>query len=643
MNTSIRRWLTLGASVGFVLVACGDTADEQKKLAGIAQGCTLNSDCNNPLVCAFQRCHEACVESRDCPPGQRCIAGEDDTNVCQLPDEVSCMTSSGCDGSQVCAIDRECRDACTSENECIGAQVCATTGACADPDEVDKDGNLPPAGGTGGMGGTGGGKGGTSGTSGTSGEGGEGGDGTGGTSGSSGSTGEGGTTMTGGTSPGGMGGTTSGTGGAPGGRGGTAGSSSGSGGVAAGAGGTPGGAGGGTAGSGTAGGGRGGMAGAGAGGAAGGGSGGTTGGAGSGGTAGASGSGGTGGTAPSACIQQLYGDYALRTDGRLLYETSSQQIPIVDAATASPLTNVTSVLHGQNHGCASRSDGSAWCWGLATHGNNQGQLGDGTNTVASLYRGVRVRTSASAYLENVTAVASSSWYSLNTSCAISAGNVWCWGTLTDLTNNGTTLDSPYAVRVTVDGVNPLTNAVALAVSYGHACAIVRPSTTNELWCWGDNSYGEAGNGLQTRVRYPTKIVGVTNPSSVRVNAETSMVLEGNRVKCWGRNAFQDCGTADATHPVLAPTVVKVQGGTALDGVTAIGSGSSETCVVRSDQSLWCWGYQIGSYAVPYSPGGTAVTGATHAGTASTSPRFMTSDGKYHLGATLRDPNCNPLE
>jgi hypothetical protein len=538
MRTSIRRWLALGAGAGFVLVACGDTAEEEKKLAGIAQGCTLNSDCNNPLVCAFQRCHEACTETRDCTPPQRCVAGDEGTNVCQLPDDVDCMMSSGCNGSQVCAVDHECRDACTSENECIGAQVCATSGACAEPDEVDDDGDLPPAGGTGGMGGTGGGgKGGTgatSGTAGMSGEGGDTGEGGEGTGGTSGSGGQGGSTATGGTAgDGGRGGTAAGMAGmsaGSAGKGGAAGSagssgSAGTGGSAAGAGGTVGGAGsGGTSGSG----GRGGM------------SGGGSGGSGTSGASGSSGSGGSGGIAPTACVQSLSGDYILRTDGRLLYETPSAQIAIVDTANAAPLTNVTSVLNGQAHGCASRSDGSAWCWPTTTAGNGQGQLGDGTTSVASLYRGVRVRTSSSAYLENVTAVASSSWYSLYSSCAISAGTVWCWGTLTDLTNNGTTLNGPYAVQVTVDGVNPLTNVVGLALSYGHACALVRPSTTNELWCWGDNAYGEAGNGLQTRVRYPTKIVGVANPSQVFVTAETSLALEGNRVKCWGRNSFQEC-------------------------------------------------------------------------------------------------------
>jgi len=38
--------------------ACGgdDTAP-----AGEAQGCSINTDCNNPLVCAFRKCHKQCM------------------------------------------------------------------------------------------------------------------------------------------------------------------------------------------------------------------------------------------------------------------------------------------------------------------------------------------------------------------------------------------------------------------------------------------------------------------------------------------------------------------------------------------------------------------------------------------------------
>src|SRR5689334_1935467 len=69
--------------------------DTPPPLAVRAEGCTLNSDCNDPLKCTFARCHAACRETQDCLRGERCIklpAG----NVCQLPDELECTFTSNC-------------------------------------------------------------------------------------------------------------------------------------------------------------------------------------------------------------------------------------------------------------------------------------------------------------------------------------------------------------------------------------------------------------------------------------------------------------------------------------------------------------------------------------------------------------------
>jgi len=230
--SGLRGWFGLCWSACLVAVACGDTQDPGK-LAGLADGCTLNSECTSPLICAFQRCHTQCEETRDCPSGLRCVEGENGRNVCLLPDETGCLSTAACQGDQICGVDRQCRDVCTDSDECIGAQVCSTTGTCAEPDEVDGSGNLPNVSGSGGNGG-----GGASGRGGGAGEGGEissGGTGaSGGKGGSTGGTtsegGEGGDPGTGGS------GASSGSGGS-GGNGGTAGSSAGNGGTAGSAGG----------------------------------------------------------------------------------------------------------------------------------------------------------------------------------------------------------------------------------------------------------------------------------------------------------------------------------------------------------------------------------------------------------------------
>jgi hypothetical protein len=200
MRLRLRRAIFIGTVTALFIWSCGGSDEEKLKLAKLSEGCSLNSDCNDPLVCTFERCHQACEADRDCPLPQRCVRGTDG-RVCQLPDDTDCARDSECEGDQVCGIDGECRDQCGANSDCGDDQICANSGECAsedpDRDTVDDDGNIVPDGngGEGGMGSGGtstGGRGGT-GTGGT-GEGGEGGMNDGGMS-------------SGGTDTGGMGGT----------------------------------------------------------------------------------------------------------------------------------------------------------------------------------------------------------------------------------------------------------------------------------------------------------------------------------------------------------------------------------------------------------------------------------------------------
>jgi len=620
MALRFRGWLALGSTVGVVVVACGDDPVATTP-AKLAQGCTLNSECATPLICAFQRCHTACNESRDCPTGQRCVAADGGKNVCLLPDEEECVSDAGCQGDQVCAEDQECRDPCTDDDHCIGDQVCSTSDTCADPDEVDPDGNLTPgSGGTGGSSGGGGkgGNGGKGGSGGDAGMGGESGEASGGRTGGTGGTGgSGGDAGQGEGAEGGTGGS-SGNGGTAGtdpGTGGTAGTDIAAGGTSAGTSGS----------SGTAGGGAGGV-----------GNGGTAGT-----TAGTAGSAGSAGSGGAGCIRELYGEYAVRTDGALLYE-GAQERRIVDAGTALALTDVVNVLTGSYHGCAARTDGSAWCWPISSTGDQQGQVGDGPTEATTLFAAVRVKTSDTTYLQNVTSVASTSSYSVFESCAVAGGTVWCWGNTTDLLNNGTTTYTNYATQVTTNGTTPLSNVKEVALSWGHACALVDTGAGNEVWCWGDNDNAEAGTGSVGRVQYPTKIIGLVDPRALAVTAETSFAIDGDRVKCWGRNAFKECGINSNTSPQYTPVLVRLQGGTALDGVASLAATSSEACAERTDQSIWCWGNPWQMYAAAH-PAVTPATGVVSVALGVTSnPRYLTSDGVLHMDTVSRNPDCGPL-
>jgi hypothetical protein len=123
-----------------LLVACS----EAKKI-DIGGVCTLNSDCNSPLVCTMNKCHEACRVTIDCPAEQSCVK-MGGVGVCQLPAETPCAASVPCGPLLICASDLRCRSACSSAANCTDGQVCVQS-VCADTKDLGADGKLPQQGG----------------------------------------------------------------------------------------------------------------------------------------------------------------------------------------------------------------------------------------------------------------------------------------------------------------------------------------------------------------------------------------------------------------------------------------------------------------------------------------------------------------
>lgn len=130
-----------------LLAACGSSESEKLKAARLTEGCALNSECESPLICAFERCHRECEEDRDCPSTERCVRN-DRGYVCQLEVETVCKRNGDCSPSQVCGDDGECRDECDSSDDCTKGQVCAKSKECAsmsaEKDTLDAQMNILP-------------------------------------------------------------------------------------------------------------------------------------------------------------------------------------------------------------------------------------------------------------------------------------------------------------------------------------------------------------------------------------------------------------------------------------------------------------------------------------------------------------------
>ena len=115
--TSLGATLLSAAFIAIVSCSGGTPAP-----VGVAQGCSINSDCEGDLVCVFGLCHVACVTSKDCN-GEKCVL----PGVCELPQEAMCSTTLPCVSGLTC-VGSTCLAACAAP--AVGAAVTAATGLC---------------------------------------------------------------------------------------------------------------------------------------------------------------------------------------------------------------------------------------------------------------------------------------------------------------------------------------------------------------------------------------------------------------------------------------------------------------------------------------------------------------------------------
>jgi hypothetical protein len=136
----------------------------------------------------------------------------------------------------------------------------------------------------------------------------------------------------------------------------------------------------------------------------------------------------------------------------------------------------------------------------------------------------------------------------------------------------------------------------VGVGPSDSCGIV----SGALECWGDNNSGEEGNGSTSQQLSPVcgieTLSGDVPMSSVAMGSAHAcgVFREDGDVWCWGDNSFGQLGSlgVDSMGNTLASsdTAVSMEGvPPAGDIVTEISAGGGTTCALMGGQSVWCWG------------------------------------------------------
>lgn len=262
-----------------------------------------------------------------------------------------------------------------------------------------------------------------------------------------------------------------------------------------------------------------------------------------------------------------------------------------------PDTSYTMIAGGRDHSLALKSDGTLWAWGS----NENGQLGFGQNvkevTNPTQLPVSFVPTAISADIMNSAAIDKN-------------GNVYIWGPKKD--------KSVYWKPVKIDG---LKNIVAIDVGEIRLLALDKQGTVYEytigekvrkinislpvvrisaggdafialdklgnVYTWGNNNYGQLGNGSTKNGNAPTIVKGLTKIIDVAMGWTHALAVnEKGEVWAWGSNAYGEVGI-DPNKGNKFSTPQKINN---LSGISNVSAGYCSSMALVSGKNAYAWGY-----------------------------------------------------
>jgi alpha-tubulin suppressor-like RCC1 family protein len=207
--------------------------------------------------------------------------------------------------------------------------------------------------------------------------------------------------------------------------------------------------------------------------------------------------------------------------------------------------------------------------------------------------------------------------------------------------SGTNRLSP--VNITNNGT--LSGKTVVAIAAGREHTLARCSD-NTVHAWGNNVYGQIGNGTSTNRLSPVNITNSGTLSGKTVVAiaaggfHTLALCSDNTVHAWGYNAFGQIGDGTSGTDRLSPVNITNNGTLSGKTVVAIAAGSSHTLARCSDNTVHAWGVnntgQIGDGTSGSANNRLSPVNITNSGTLSGRTVVAIAAGREHTLALCSD-------
>ena len=242
------------------------------------------------------------------------------------------------------------------------------------------------------------------------------------------------------------------------------------------------------------------------------------------------------------------------------------------------LVNIVAINRGYDHMLLLKSDGTV----LAFGDNSNGQLGDGSNqdqdtpvAVAGLTNIVQVSAAVGSYAID------------------EEGRLWAWGKNNyGQLANGVTDSDVHNTPIEINIDEPI---VSIASGKGHTLAL---TASGKVYAWGLNASSQVGMRPQDidaesevwdrDILTPKLLPWFDDVIAIWANGNQSFAQRRDgKIYPWGQNMLGTLGI-EVDGNVIEPISPILE----LENVTDLGNGALHTIAIRSDESVFAWGWSF---------------------------------------------------
>ena len=249
---------------------------------------------------------------------------------------------------------------------------------------------------------------------------------------------------------------------------------------------------------------------------------------------------------------------------------------------------IVSVSLGGNHSSVLTSSGRLFIWG----DNSFGQIGDGT----TIDRATPVDITNGFNLFAGEIIVSVSLGSNHSSAITSNGRVFTWGN----NDSGQLGDNTTIKRITPVNItdffclSTLETIVSVSLGKGHSSAL---SSNGRVFTWGNNNSGQLGDGTTLTKKTPTEITSsfILNGSEIIVSVElgafhSAAITSSGRIFLWGNNYYGQIGDGTIANRNIPTEITSRFNLTEMETIMSVSLGSAHSSAITSDRRIFTWGY-----------------------------------------------------